>query len=1027
MENYQNKRDSGVEKLASESLAAQLAKSTQSKNLLGDIRKETRRINNVLKTWKIEDITKLESKLQKDVDKFSKLKDKVQKKSEDEESKDEDFDIDLKRKPKEETKEKEKSKESIKETSKQKSLIEGLKEKLPKFEAPKFEVPKLELPKLELPKIEVPRGVSDTLSKINRGGGKLLEGPAKGLTDIARVLSGLQIFGDIVSNDKRNAVKHSLQWAAAETAGDLDIGVSVLGAAPSGGVSLGGLAASAALAYSAAEGTGALFDFFFPEEKKKEKNPPKMAEGGIVTKPTMAIIGEGGEKEYIIPQSKLKKFVGSSYVNDQDSIKKPARVILGVVNNFISQSGSSSGDIRRMVGGDILRMERIFGRERFVLPIFTKGEGNFDKIISDSFKDLVKGRKTGGGLSPQLTDSIASLLDNLDEFLSKIEKMPGRDIPPPPGSIDPNAPDVFSGEGAKRIWNFFKGKGLSDIAVAGILGNSDRETNGTFDPKIRGNGMGPGGTDAIGIFQWGERARFAELVSWASQKNLDPYNLDTQLQFAWYEANKPYYRSVISGLQNASTPTQAAEVWRSIFEGSVGTGVDITTRGQAAEKWYKKFQNATPDQNQSMPASSAGAISTTSQQQKPSGGFKGYIIVPGHATGGGAPGERKLVRVLARAAYERIKQQSPSANVQFMDLNGQFAETDDGWKQQLNWFAQKQSEGYQILEIHMDRESGGGRGIIYPVGVNNPVANAFGKMQGTYEYPVGYRDLGLPKRGGTIFELGNIQVGKKYGQNDINSLIAPFVSAFTSSSGKTPSSVPISSSQSSSAQSMTAPSGASGFVMPAKGTITSRWHERRSNEIHQGVDIANNVGTPVVAPEDGTVVYARFNSGGYGNMVVIKGSKGYHILGHLNRILTSEGKDVKAGQQVGEMGSTGRSTGPHLHWQINRNGIDDNSSSIDPLSLSPSDLSGRILRPDTSTQPTSVPSSIRNTATRTRSLIPSVRRLLGPRASMTYIQPVAYMLPNNSQPLPQNTQPTQISSAGVTGISPILFQTRGIG
>jgi hypothetical protein len=153
---------------------------------------------------------------------------------------------------------------------------------------------------------------------------------------------------------------------------------------------------------------------------------------------------------------------------------------------------------------------------------------------------------------------------------------------------------VLEGSGENMVWNFFKGKTLSDIAVAGIMGNAQRESR--FNPKARGKGMGPDGSDAIGLFQWGETGRYAQLVDWSKKKKLNPETLEAQLQYAWYEANLPYYarQGLITGLQKAKTPSEAAEVWRSIFEASSAKGDDITSRKEFAEAQYKKHKGQLP-------------------------------------------------------------------------------------------------------------------------------------------------------------------------------------------------------------------------------------------------------------------------------------------------------------------------------------------------------------------------------------------------------------------------------------------------
>jgi hypothetical protein len=139
-------------------------------------------------------------------------------------------------------------------------------------------------------------------------------------------------------------------------------------------------------------------------------------------------------------------------------------------------------------------------------------------------------------------------------------------------------------------------------------------------------------------------------------------------------------------------------------------------------------------------------------------GNKGYLIVPGHAAGGGAPEEKKLVKQLAKNAYTNLKSKFPDANVQYQDTDNMFDETDEGFKKQLAWFKQKEKEGWEILEVHMDASmesgQGTGRGVIAPTGELNPVEAYFAQNYGAFSR--GHRDLGAPKRGVGLFELGNM-------------------------------------------------------------------------------------------------------------------------------------------------------------------------------------------------------------------------------------------------------------------------------
>ena len=91
--------------------------------------------------------------------------------------------------------------------------------------------------------------------------------------------------------------------------------------------------------------------------------------------------------------------------------------------------------------------------------------------------------------------------------------------------------------------------------------------------------------------------------------------------------------------------------------------------------------------------------------------------------------------------------------------------------------------------------------------------------------------------------------------------------------------------------------------------------------MHPGIDLAGSYGTPIYATAEGTVLRAGWNSGGYGNLVEIDHGRGITTrYGHMSAILVHEGDHVVRGQQVGRMGSTGRSTGNHLHYEVRIDG-----------------------------------------------------------------------------------------------------------
>ncbi|MCL2026013.1 MAG: M23 family metallopeptidase [Leptospirales bacterium] len=121
------------------------------------------------------------------------------------------------------------------------------------------------------------------------------------------------------------------------------------------------------------------------------------------------------------------------------------------------------------------------------------------------------------------------------------------------------------------------------------------------------------------------------------------------------------------------------------------------------------------------------------------------------------------------------------------------------------------------------------------------------------------------------------------------------------------------------------------YIIPADGKISSQYGTRNDplsnkKKFHAGIDIAAKKGTPVYASSSGEVKTSTFNNNGYGNLIVIEhGNAITTWYGHLDERLVKINQKVKKGELIGKVGSTGRSTGPHLHFEI-RKGAD----SLDP-------------------------------------------------------------------------------------------------
>lgn len=113
------------------------------------------------------------------------------------------------------------------------------------------------------------------------------------------------------------------------------------------------------------------------------------------------------------------------------------------------------------------------------------------------------------------------------------------------------------------------------------------------------------------------------------------------------------------------------------------------------------------------------------------------------------------------------------------------------------------------------------------------------------------------------------------------------------------------------------------LIRPISGTITSRFGVRSSIRVssHTGLDIAASTGTSIAAAASGTVTFSGYK-GSYGNMIVISHGNGVQTYyGHCSKLYVSAGTQVSQGQSIAAVGSTGNSTGPHLHLEVRLNGV----------------------------------------------------------------------------------------------------------
>ncbi|TCL55361.1 septal ring factor EnvC (AmiA/AmiB activator) [Hydrogenispora ethanolica] len=116
------------------------------------------------------------------------------------------------------------------------------------------------------------------------------------------------------------------------------------------------------------------------------------------------------------------------------------------------------------------------------------------------------------------------------------------------------------------------------------------------------------------------------------------------------------------------------------------------------------------------------------------------------------------------------------------------------------------------------------------------------------------------------------------------------------------------------------------YIWPTRGTITSYFGYRihpilRKRKYHSGLDIAAPRGRSIVAADNGVVIFSGRN-GGYGKMIIIDHGAGYStVYAHCDYLLVAQGRSVTKGQEIGKVGTTGLATGPHVHFEVRKNGV----------------------------------------------------------------------------------------------------------
>lgn len=169
--------------------------------------------------------------------------------------------------------------------------------------------------------------------------------------------------------------------------------------------------------------------------------------------------------------------------------------------------------------------------------------------------------------------------------------------------------------------------------------------------------------------------------------------------------------------------------------------------------------------------------------------IKGFIIVPGHITGGGAPGEREAVEKIAKNIVNKLQKKYPGVPIRLWN-NRNYPQTDAGFTKQMNDLKKLEDQGWEVIEIHMDASiesgKGTGRGVIVPYGATNlnEFDVRFASKYGSYD-PKHRGGLGATVRGMTIAETGNIgqealKAFKRGDQSAVDYFSSPIIQTFDS-------------------------------------------------------------------------------------------------------------------------------------------------------------------------------------------------------------------------------------------------------
>lgn len=510
---------------------------------------------------------------------------------------------------------------------------------------------------------------------------------------------------------------------------------------------------------------------------------------------------------------------------------------------------------------------------------------------------------------------------------------------------------------AELIWKYLESKGLGSSAIAGIMGNIQAES-GFMPNRVQGSGVQTApeitvdGKTGYGLCQWTFPTRQQALKDFAASKGKSSSDLETQLDFMLEEV-KQRSPGLIKKMGTMS-PYDAAMLFHEKYEGSADSPQQAARRGNYANEIAKNQGkgitnpgtyddgnwggNSTSGSGGSA-ASALGIFGQLGQMLENSGlgklgqalfGSASFFNIFGSGSAfasgkpGGGSGSGNYSFTGGRTGTSRIVNNMRS-------LIGK-----------IPYYASDGTNCMRTCGIAL-------KGTPYEGMINVDVAKEKASQLGQLHTPGdGYTprgaDMCIVNNGNHMVMLtetgGTIQNGAS--RNGVYEVATSPQEMF----GKVD--YYISSSQYDSIESGAESSVVDFLTKSLVGNVTGKYGESRDGGAHGGIDIGAKLGTEIKSPISGEVSKIAYEPGGYGQYLQIKDNKGnYHLFAHLDKAPKLEvGSKVKAGDSIALVGSSGLSTGPHLHYQIdpaaNKEGLKAGPH-IDPNTYSISDdLKNRI-------------------------------------------------------------------------------------